>query len=295
MTKRFLSPVPLPFVPLALAGLVGLAGISAAQASDGYILLASTTSTEQSGLFGHLLPAFAEATGIQVRVVAVGTGQAFEIARRGDADSLLVHDTQGEERFVADGYATERANVMVNDFVIIGPANDPAGIAGAETVSEALALIAETQSPFASRGDDSGTNRAEQRLWEAAGVDPGGAWYRELGSGMGPTLNTAAAMDAYVMSDRATWVAFENPQDLVLLFAGDEALFNQYGSLRIDPERYPHLKHDLADQWHEWLLSAEGQQAIAGFKVNGEPLFFPNARPDSGDAQRTDGFRVGWK
>ncbi|MGM1051269.1 MAG: substrate-binding domain-containing protein [Pseudomonadota bacterium] len=274
--ERFLVFATLAFATPALAD------ISQAQASDDYIVLASTTSTEQSGLFGHLLPAFAEASGIRVRVVAVGTGQAFEIARRGDADSLLVHDTDGEERFVAEGFAAERADVMANDFVIIGPGHDPAGIAKAETVADALARIAVTESAFTSRGDDSGTHRAEQRLWEAAGVEPGGTWYRELGSGMGPTLNTAAAMDAYTMSDRATWVAFENPQNLTLLFEGDEALFNPYGSLLIDPQRHPHLKHDLAEQWHRWLLSAEGQRAIAEFTVNGQPLFFPSANSTPG-------------
>lgn len=282
-----LAPIalaPLAFVTLALAALNGptAMSISLAQAGDDYIVLASTTSTEQSGLFGHLLPAFTEASGIRVRVVAVGTGQAFEIARRGDADSLLVHDTDGEERFVADGFAAERADVMANDFVIIGPGHDPAGIAEAETVADALARIAGTESAFTSRGDDSGTHRAEQRLWEAAGVEPGGAWYRELGSGMGQTLNTAAAMDAYAISDRATWVAFENPQNLVLLFAGGETLFNRYASLLIAPQRHPHLKHELAEQWHRWLLSAAGQQAIAGFEVEGQHLFFPSANQTQG-------------
>ena len=265
---------------LALVGLSAPASMSAAQASDDYIVLASTTSTDNSGLFDAIIPQFTETTGIEVRVVAVGTGQAFEIARRGDADSLLVHDSAGEERFLEEGYGTERADVMVNDFVLIGPAGDPAGVVEAETVSEAMRLIAEAEAPFASRGDDSGTHRAEQRLWEAAGVEASGAWYRELGSGMGPTLNTAAGMDAYVMSDRATWVAFENPQALTLLLEGDEALFNQYASLRIDPQRHPHLKHDLAEQWHGWLLSKEGQQAIADFEVQGQQLFFPNAHAD---------------
>ncbi len=274
---------PLAAAALATLALVGLSApvsMSAAQASDDYIVLASTTSTDNSGLFDAIIPQFTETTGIEVRVVAVGTGQAFEIARRGDADSLLVHDSAGEERFLEEGYGTERADVMVNDFVLIGPAGDPAGVAEAETVSEAMRLIAEAEAPFASRGDDSGTHRAEQRLWEAAGVEASGAWYRELGSGMGPTLNTAAGMDAYVMSDRATWVAFENPQALTLLFEGDEALFNQYASLRIDPQRHPHLKHDLAEQWHGWLLSKEGQQAIADFEVQGQQLFFPNAHAD---------------
>ncbi len=271
-------------IALTAIGLLGLALYAQAHAQgsenengEQYITLASTTSTEASGLFDAIIPKFTDKSGIAVRVVAVGTGQAFEIARRGDADSLLVHDTEGEERFVAEGYATERADVMVNDFVLIGPDGDPAGISEAASVAEAMQLIAEAQAPFTSRGDDSGTHRAELRLWDAAGVEPDGKWYRELGSGMGPTLNTAAAMEAYVMSDRATWVAFENPQDLALLFEGDEALFNQYGSLAISEERHPHLKHDLAGQWHAWLLSEEGQQAIADFEVNGQQLFFPNA------------------
>ncbi|MYL24684.1 sulfate transporter [Halomonas alkaliantarctica] len=261
----------------ALVGVMSAGWAVQAQA-EAYITLASTTSTENSGLFDAILPQFEDATDIEVRVVAVGTGQAFEIARRGDADSLLVHDTAGEKRFVENGYASERADVMYNDFVLIGPESDPAGIADAQSAAEALADIAEAEAPFASRGDDSGTNRAELRLWESAGVEPGGDWYRELGSGMGPTLNTAAAMDAYVMADRATWVAFENPQNLTLLFEGDEVLFNQYGSLLLSEERHPHLKHDLAEQWHEWLLSDEGQQAIADFEVDGQQLFFPNAK-----------------
>ncbi|WP_245781500.1 substrate-binding domain-containing protein [Halomonas saccharevitans] len=251
-----------------------------AQEEERHITLASTTSTQNSGLFDAIIPQFSEASDIEVRVVAVGTGQAFEIARRGDADSLLVHDTAGEERFVAEGYGTERADVMYNDFVIVGPSDDPAGIADAESIEEALSDIAAAEAPFASRGDDSGTNRAELRLWDAADVTPGGEWYRELGSGMGPTLNTAAGMDAYAMSDRATWVAFDNRQNLELLFAGDEALFNQYGSILMSEERHPHLKHDLAEQWHDWLLSEEGQAAIADFEVKGQQLFFPNAHAD---------------
>jgi tungstate transport system substrate-binding protein len=262
---------------LLLAGITSL-GLAAGAYADDYITLASTTSTENSGLFNAILPQFEEATDIDVRVVAVGTGQAFEIARRGDADSLLVHDTAGEERFVENGYASERADVMYNDFVLIGPASDPAGIREAQSAAEAFAMIAQSNSPFASRGDDSGTNRAELRMWENAGVEPGGDWYRELGSGMGPTLNTAAAMDAYVMSDRATWVAFGNRQNLNLLFEGDEVLFNQYGSLLLSEEKHPHLKHSLAGQWHEWLISDEGQEAIAAFSVDGQQLFFPNAR-----------------
>ncbi|MGS2742129.1 substrate-binding domain-containing protein [Halomonas sp. LS-001] len=264
---------------LTLALATVISGISVSQSyADDFITLASTTSTENSGLFGAIVPIFEDATAIKVRVVAVGTGQAFEIARRGDADSLLVHDTAGEAQFLADGYASERADVMYNDFVVIGPSDDPAGIADADNVAEAFRLIAEAQAPFTSRGDDSGTHRAEQRLWESAGVAPQGKWYRELGSGMGPTLNTATAMDAYVMADRATWVAFENPQNLALLFEGDDVLFNQYGSLLLSQERHPHLKHDLAEQWHRWLLSEEGQQAIGAFEVEGQQLFFLNAQ-----------------
>ena len=262
---------------LVLAGVTSMGLAFSAYAED-YITLASTTSTENSGLFSSILPQFEDATGIEVRVVAVGTGQAFEIARRGDADSLLVHDTAGEQRFIENGYASERADVMYNDFVLIGPAADPANISKAQSAAEAFAAIANAEAPFTSRGDDSGTNRAELRFWESAGVKPDGDWYRELGSGMGPTLNTAAAMDAYVMSDRATWVAFGNPQNLTLLFEGDKVLFNQYGSLLLSEEKHPHLKHDLAKQWHNWLISEDGQQAIADFKVGGQQLFFPNAK-----------------
>lgn len=260
-----------------IASLLGLSWSASLLAADDFITLASTTSTENSGLFSAIIPVFTEQTGIEVRVVAVGTGQAFEIARRGDADSLLVHDTAGEAQFIAAGYASERLDVMYNDFVIVGPNDDPAGIRASERVADALSRIAESTSPFASRGDDSGTNRAEQRLWEDAGVTPQGKWYRELGSGMGPTLNTAAGMNAYTFTDRATWTAFQNPQDLALLFEGDSALFNQYGSLLLSEEHYPHLKHDLAVQWHQWLASEAGQQAIADFTVNGQQLFFPNA------------------
>ena len=262
---------------LMLAGVLTMGVVLSAHAKD-YITLASTTSTENSGLFDAILPKFEDATGIEVRVVAVGTGQAFEIARRGDADSLLVHDTAGEQRFVENGYASERADVMYNDFVLIGPTADPANIRKATNAAGAFSAIAKAEAPFASRGDDSGTNRAELRRWESAGVEPDGDWYRELGSGMGPTLNTAAAMDAYVMSDRATWVAFGNRQNLTLLFEGDKVLFNQYGSLLLSEEKHPHLKHDLAKQWHNWLLSEEGQQAIADFEVDGQQLFFPNAK-----------------
>lgn len=253
-------------------------GSLSAQAQDRTILLASTTSTENSGLFAHILPKFREATGIEVRVVAVGTGQAFTIARNGDADSLLVHDTAGEEAMVQDGFASERRDVMYNDFVVIGPRSDPAGIRAASSAADAFARIAAAGAVFVSRGDDSGTHRAERRVWEQAGIAPRASWYRELGSGMGATLNAAAGMEAYVLADRGTWASFGNRRGLELLYQGDPALFNQYGSLLLSSERLPHLKHELAAQWHEWLLSAEGQQAIASFRVDEEPLFFPNAR-----------------
>ena len=249
-----------------------------AQEEEKFIVLASTTSTDNSGLFGHLVPIFRDKTGIDVRVVAVGTGQAFKIARNGDADSLLVHDTAGEEKIVAEGYATERRDVMYNDFVVIGPAGDPAGIKAAKTAAEAFKMIADKKAVFASRGDDSGTHRAEQRIWESADGVPKASWYRELGSGMGATLNSAAAMDAYVLADRGTWISFANRQNLAVLFEGDPVLFNQYGSVLLSAERLPHLKHDLAQTWHAWLLSPEGQAAIADFKLNGQQLFFPNAK-----------------
>lgn len=254
---------------------LGLSGI--VQADSPFITIASTTSTEQSGLFGSILPKFKQASGIEVRVVAVGTGQAFAIARRGDADALLVHDTAGEEKFVAEGYGTERADVMYNDFILIGPASDPAKVAGTDSAKEAFARVARAKAPFASRGDDSGTHRSELRLWENAGIKPEAPWYRELGSGMGPTLNTAAGMNAYVFADRGTWIAFDNRQDLKILFEGDKVLFNQYGSVLINPERHPHLKHDLARKWHDWLISKEGQEAIASYTLRGDQLFFPNA------------------
>lgn len=256
---------------------LGLSWGPVAAAEPPFILVASTTSTEQSGLFGHVIPRFTESTGIGVRIVAVGTGQAFAIARAGDADILLVHDRAGEEQFIAQGYGIERRDVMFNDFVFVGPHHDPAGIANAASAVEAVQRIAAAEAPFASRGDDSGTHRAEQRLWQGAGIEPAGRWYRALGSGMGPTLNTAAGMDAYVLADRATWLNFHNRQNLVILFSGDPVLFNPYASVLINPERHPHIRADLARQWHEWLVSPEGQAAIASFEINGEPAFFPNA------------------
>jgi tungstate transport system substrate-binding protein len=265
------------FLHVLSAALITHALAAPAHAQDRFILLASTTSTEHSGLFAHIIPMFQEATGIEVRVVAVGTGQAFTIARNGDADSLLVHDAEGEVKMVEEGFAVERRDVMYNDYVIVGPRSDPAAVRDAGSAADAFARVAAAEAVFASRGDDSGTHRAELRTWQQAGVVPHGSWYRELGSGMGATLNTAAAMDAYVLADRATWISFANRQDLELLFAGDAGLFNQYGSLLISPDRHPHLRHELAARWHEWLLSEAGQAAIASFRVQGEQLFFPNA------------------
>ena len=264
-------------VLLAVA-LLGTALPGASRAQERFITLASTTSTEQSGLFRHLIPIFRQDTGVDVRVVAVGTGQALAIGARGDADALFVHDRAGEDKFVADGHGIDRRDVMHNDFVIAGPASDPAGIKGVKDASEAFRRIAAAKAPFASRGDDSGTHRMELRLWKAAAVDPrSDPNYRELGSGMGPTLNTAAGLDAYVLADRATWASFQNRQNLVLLVAGDPALFNPYGSILVNPAKGPHIKATEARIWHEWLTSGPGRAAIAGFKVQGEQLFFPSA------------------
>ena len=269
----------------SFASLAFLAGQAATAAEGRFITLASTTSTEQSGLFGSVIPAFEEKTGINVRVVAVGTGQALKLGENGDADALLVHDRAGEDRFVADGFGVDRRDEMYNDFLVVGPVADLAGIKGASDVTAALARIAEAKAPFASRGDDSGTHRLELRLWKAAGLDVtaagDGGWYRETGSGMGPTLNTAAGMGAYVIADRATWAAFKNRQDLVVLVEGDRRLHNPYGSILVNPARHPHVKADLARVWHEWLTSAEGQRAIAAFRPGGEQVFFPSARPAS--------------
>jgi tungstate transport system substrate-binding protein len=265
-----------------LAALVGIGLAHAATAADRFITLASTTSTEQSGLFKHLLPLFEQKTGIEVRVVAVGTGQALKLAENGDADAVLVHDRKGEDKLVADGFGIDRRDVMYNDFVIVGPKADPAGVKGGSDAVAALTKIAAGSTPFVSRGDDSGTHRAELRLWQAAGVTPKGQdWYREAGSGMGPTLNTAAGMGGYVLTDRGTWASFENRQDLEILVEGDQRLFNPYGSILVDPARHPHVKAADAKAWHEWLTGREGQAAIASFEIDGQQLFFPAAKPAS--------------
>ncbi len=263
---------------LAWALLILLALPAAAQ--EHRITIASTTSTEQSGLFGHLLPIFTRQTGIAVRVVALGTGQALDVGRRGDADLVFVHDRAAEERFVAEGFGGPRLHLMFNDFVLIGPAGDPAGIAGMRDTNAALRRIAAARTPFISRGDRSGTHAAELRLWQHAGVDPvagRGAWYREIGQGMGPALNTAAAQGAYVLADRGTWLAFRNRQDLRILVEGDARLFNQYGVMRVDPQRHPHVQAADAQRFINWIVGPSGQAAIARYRIGGEQLFFPNA------------------
>lgn len=265
----------------ALAALfIVLATVSAAAAAEAFITVASTTSTEQSGLFKHLLPAFTQQTGIQVRVVALGTGQALDMARRGDADVVFVHDPEAEEKFVADGFARQRQPVMYNDFVLIGPKHDPARVAGLKDIVAALKQIQSSVLPFVSRGDKSGTHAAELRLWREAGIDPvqgRGKWYRETGSGMGPALNTASGMSAYVLSDRGTWFNFKNRGELGLLVEGDQRLFNQYGVMLVNPEKHPHVKQQAGQAFVDWLVSPQGQGAIASYRIGGEPLFFPNA------------------
>ena len=277
-TVAAIRPARRAVAALLLATLAGLAGPAAAQ--DRFIVMASTTSTEQSGLFKVLLPAFKQATGIDVRVVAVGTGQALDTGRRGDADVVFVHDTKAEEKFVADGFATERRDVMVNDFVLVGPKNDPVGARGKDIVA-ALLKIAGTTQPFISRGDKSGTHAAELRLWQLGGVDidrhkPAG--YKACGCGMGPALNMAASTNGYALTDRGTWLAFRNRGDLGILVEGDQRLFNPYGVMVVNPARHPHVKAALAQQFADWVVSPAGQQTIAGYTIGGEPLFFPNAK-----------------
>jgi tungstate transport system substrate-binding protein len=264
----------------ALAAALTLALLPpATRAQERSITVASTTSTEQSGLFGHILPAFTKATGIAVRVVALGTGQALDVGRRGDADVVFVHDRAAEEKFLAEGFASRRYPVMYNDFILVGPKADPAGTKGSDIVA-ALKAIAEKKTPFVSRGDRSGTHAAELRLWQVAGIDPAtgrGAWYREIGQGMGPALNTAAASDAYLLSDRGTWISFQNRQDLRILTEGDKRLFNQYGVMLVNPARHSHVKAAEGQAFIDWLVSKEGQAAIAAYQIDGEQLFFPNA------------------
>jgi tungstate transport system substrate-binding protein len=251
---------------------------SAPAASAEFITVASTTSTEQSGLFRHLLPEARKATGIDVRVVAVGTGQALDIARRGDADVVLVHDPAAEEKFLAEGFGVKRYPVMYNDFVIVGPRSDPAHAKGNDVVA-ALKRIAAAQAPFVSRADKSGTHAAELRYWALSGVEPGGPWYRETGSGMGPTLNTASALNGYALADRGTWLSFRNRGDLAILVEGDTKLFNQYGVMLVNPAKHPHVKRAAGQEFIDWLISPAGQRAIAAYRIDGQQLFFPDYRP----------------
>ena len=266
-------------IVVAVAVVAAMLGV--AQAGDRHIVVASTTSTENSGLFSHILPMFEAATGIEARVVAVGTGQAIRIAERGDADVLFVHDAASEKRFVDAGFGIDRREVMYNDFIIVGPADDPAGIEGASAASAAFGMIAKASAPFISRGDDSGTNKAELRIWQTAGVDAqavSGGWYREIGAGMGAALNTAAASDAYTLSDRGTWLSFRNKRNLKILVEGDPGLFNQYGVILVNPERHSHVKAADGKAFIDWITSAAGQAAIAEYKIGGDQLFFPNAK-----------------
>jgi len=252
-----------------------------AHGQERYITVASTTSTEQSGLFKHLLPLFQKKTGIQVRVVALGTGQALDMGRRGDADVVFVHAKPLEEKFLAEGHGVKRFDVMYNDFVLVGPKSDPAKVAGSKDVTSAFRKILQSKSPFVSRGDKSGTHFAELELWKAAGIDIAkekGPWYRDTGQGMGPALNSAAGMNAYILSDRGTWLSFKNRGDLTILVEGDRRLFNQYGIMLVNPAKHPNVKKELGQEFIDWILSPEGQKAIAAYKINGEQLFFPNAK-----------------
>jgi len=265
---------------VVLAATITLVVAAPARAQDKSIVVASTTSTQDSGLFSHILPLFKAKTGIDVKVVAQGTGQALDTGRRGDADVLFVHAKAQEEKFVADGFGVKRYPVMYNDFVLIGPKSDPAGIKGMTDVAEALKAIKSKGASFISRGDRSGTHIAELDLWKAAGIDIGkekGPWYKEIGQGMGAALNTASAANAYVLADRGTWLSFKNRGDLDILVAADKRLFNQYGVMLVNPEKHPHVKKALGQAFIDWLVSPEGQKAIADYKINGQELFFPNA------------------
>jgi tungstate transport system substrate-binding protein len=266
---------------LSIAALVLVGTVASAAAADKFITVASTTSTEQSGLFGFLLPKFTQKTGIDVHIIAQGTGQALKTGERGDADVVFVHDTASELKFVKAGFGVNRHEVMYNDFILIGPKSDPAGIKDTHDIVAGFKTIAAKQAPFASRGDDSGTNKAELRCWQDAGIDvkkASGTWYRNTGSGMGPTLNAAAAMNAYTLSDRGTWLNFKNRRDLVIVVEGDKKLFNQYGVMLVNPEKHPNVKKAEGQAFVDWLISPEGQKVIADYKINGEQLFFPNAK-----------------
>jgi tungstate transport system substrate-binding protein len=269
---------------LLIAAATSLVFAGHAYAQDKSIVVASTTSTQDSGLFGHILPMFKAKTGIDVKVVAQGTGQALDTARRGDADVVFVHAKPAEEKFVTEGFGVKRYPVMYNDFILIGPKGDPAGIKGSKDIVAALTAIKAKGADFISRGDKSGTHQAELNLWKVAGIDIAkdkGPWYKEIGQGMGAALNTASASNAYVLADRGTWLSFKNRGDLVIAVEGDKRLFNQYGVMLVNPEKHPSVKKDLGQQLIDWLVSSEGQKAIADYKINGEQLFYPNAN-DSG-------------
>ncbi|MEH2539837.1 MULTISPECIES: substrate-binding domain-containing protein [unclassified Bradyrhizobium] len=269
---------------LLIAATASLVFASHAVAQDKSIVVASTTSTQDSGLFGYILPMFKARTGIDVKVVAQGTGQALDTGRRGDADVVFVHAKPAEEKFVSEGFGVRRHPVMYNDFILIGPKSDPAGIKGSKDIVAALSAIKAKGADFISRGDKSGTHQAELNLWKIAGIDIAkdkGPWYKEIGQGMGAALNTASASNAYVLADRGTWLSFKNRGDLVISVEGDKRLFNQYGVMLVNPEKHPSVKKDLGQQFIDWLISSEGQSAIADYKINGEQLFYPNAS-DSG-------------
>src|SRR5499426_3002660 len=271
----------MPIRPLTILGaLFVLLALSPAQAEEKSIVVASTTSTEDSGLFRHILPLFKAKTGVEVKVVAQGTGQALDTGRRGDADVVFVHAKPQEEKFIAEGAGVKRYPVMYNDFILVGPKSDPAGIEGMTDITEALKAIKAKGAPFISRGDRSGTHLAELALWKAGGIDIGkdkGPWYKEIGQGMGAALNTASAANAYVLADRGTWLSFKNRGDLDILLAGDKRLFNQYGVVLVNPEKHAHVKKDLGQAFIDWLVSPEGQKAIADYQIDGKQLFFPNA------------------
>jgi tungstate transport system substrate-binding protein len=273
------TPTRRTFIPLAIA--IVLAGTSIASAQDKSIVVSSTTSTQDSGLFGHILPLFKAKTGIEVKVVSQGTGQALDTGRRGDADVVFVHAKALEEKFLAEGFGVKRFPVMYNDFVLIGPKSDPAGIKGSKDIVAALKTLKVKGIPFISRGDKSGTHAAELALWKVAGIDIAGAdkgpWYKEIGQGMGAALNTAAASNAYVLADRGTWISFKNKGDLVVVVEGDKRLFNQYGVMLVNPAKHPNVKKEFGQAFIDWLVSPEGQRAIANYKINGEQLFYPNA------------------
>lgn len=271
VTRRAFSIAIVAFAALCATG---------ARAEQEFITVASTTSTEQSGLFPHLLPRFEQKTGIKVHVVALGTGQALDLARRGDADVVFVHARSAEEKFLAEGHGVRRFPVMYNDFVLVGPKSDPAKVGGGKDIVDALIKVQTAQAAFVSRGDRSGTHLAELALWKSAGVDivkSKGAWYRDTGQGMGPALNTASSMDAYILTDRGTWLGFKNRGDLAILVEGDRRLFNQYGVMLVNPDKHPTVKKELGQRFVDWVISAEGQKAIAEYKINGEQLFYPNA------------------